>query len=188
MEHIKALFFHTTLQVVMSVMVLVTGVLLLRLSAPVLCFKVHYTDLCQLISLKLLASIRGTRWCSHQYYWCHVDTHKGSPQCWQLKGALHVLPGRVHVWGLCAFCATSTPSPCSFALRDGCSMICGYGCHHRSSQWSQHPVHCRTGTHPRLTPVKPPPTTASFTHHCDIESPLPHLYRRFSFIGWPVLQ
>jgi hypothetical protein len=98
---------------------------------------------------------------------------QSSPQCWRLKGALHILPTRAHVWGLCAFRATSTPAPCSFALRGGCSMICGYGGHHRSSRWLQHPVHHCTGTHPCLTPVEPPPTTASSTHHCHIESLLP---------------
>jgi len=68
-EHIKALFFHPSLpSVVMSVIVLVTGILLVPLSAPVLCFKDCYMYLCQQISLKLFTSIRGTHWCSHQYY------------------------------------------------------------------------------------------------------------------------
>jgi hypothetical protein len=78
MEHIKALFFHPSLpSVVMCLTLLVTGVLLMQLSAPALCFKGYYTYLCQQISLKLFASIRGTHWCSHQYYQCHVDAHKG---------------------------------------------------------------------------------------------------------------
>jgi hypothetical protein len=150
-------------------MVLVTGIRLVRLSAPVLCFKGYYTDLFRQISLKLSGAHTGAHTSTIDAMWMHIKF----TAMLTIERCTTFLPSRAHVRGLCAFRATSIPSPCSFVLRGGCSMICGYDGHHRSSRWSQHPVHHCTGTHPHLTPVKPPPTTANATHHCHIESLLP---------------
>jgi hypothetical protein len=115
--------------------------------------------------------MRDMHWYSHQYDLHHVEPSQG---CLKLKGAVHILLGTVYVWGLYAACAESTPSPFSFTLS------CG--------QWSDRPVHHHGDTQPLLTSVKPPLTAASSTHHCHIESALPHLCRRCSHSGWPVLQ
>jgi len=55
-------------------------------------------------------------------------------------------------------------------------------------KWSELLVYCYAGTHPPLTPVKPPPTATGCTHHCHIQCALPHYFRNFSVSGWPVLQ
>jgi hypothetical protein len=89
-----------------------------RLSVHVLYFRGCYTSLCLLISLKLFAFIRDIQRCSHQYNWHHMEPCQSSLQRLQLKGTVHILPGTVHVWGLCAACAKSIPSPCSFTLWD----------------------------------------------------------------------
>ena len=118
-EHIKVLFFHSSLQsIVMCVMVLrhsnvlhttictcvvFQGLLYISVSVDItetICFYQGHTP--------VLTPVQLTP---------HGAMSKFTPVL-QLKGAVHILPGTVHVWGLCASCAKSIPSPCSFILWD----------------------------------------------------------------------
>jgi hypothetical protein len=72
--------------------------------------------------------------------------------------------------------------------------MCGLCCVHtftmfihivRCVQWSDHPVHHHADTQPL---VKLPVTIGSCTHHCDIESALPHLYRKCFYSVQSILQ
>ena len=48
-------------------------------------------------------------------------------------------------------------------------------------------VHYQPGTHPPLTPVKPPPAITCSTHQCEIESAWSHLCRKLTRSAWPIL-
>jgi hypothetical protein len=55
-------------------------------------------------------------------------------------------------------------------------------------EWSKRPVHREVDSPTSLAPVYPPPTTASSTRHCLIETVQPCIYRKFSYSGRPILQ
>lgn len=86
--------------------------------------------------------------------------------------ALSSLLGRVHVRGYVPF----APSRPLYHVYPHCEVFT-----------SLRSVHHQPGTHPPITPVKPPPTITYSTHQCHIESAWSHLHRKLSHSSRPIL-
>jgi hypothetical protein len=174
-EHIKVLFFHSSLPyIVMRVMVLFHS-------------DVLYMTICTCV-------FHGLRYIS-------VSPDITEYICFYQGRALVLTPIQVTPHGtMSRFTSVLTTERCSsyFTWHSTClGPVCNLCWVHaftmfirivRCVQWSDHPVHHHADTQPHLASVKLPLTTASSTHHYHIESALPHLYRKCSHTGQSVLQ
>jgi len=118
-EHINVLFFHSSLPFIVVCIVVLCDRNFLHTS---ICTCIVFQGL---LYIPVSADIAETI-CFYQGKALVLTPIRLTPhgtmsrfnQCLQLKGPVHILPGTVHVWGLCAACAETTPSPCSFTLWD----------------------------------------------------------------------
>jgi len=184
MEHIKALFFHPSPALCSHEC---NGPCHRNTPRATVCTYAMFQGLLyRSVSADITETVRGPHWCSHQYYWCHVNAHKVhlGVDNWKahyifclaehmFEGCVPFEPHRpllhVHLhWEMGAVWSVGTVVTTDHL--GGHSTLCTIVLELiLTSCLSSH-----------LLPPLAPPTTATLKAFCP--------YRRFSCSGWPMLQ